>query len=385
MPDTIEPIPECLKEIAHNVHHSPLIHSNLDIFQSIWEDHIEKIKLIIPDICIESNGEALYLGDLSPGCRICKEGTWDCIFTTMECNLDCEFCLRPKDFPKSYAGSIFGAQLEEIAENHSKTIINGISLSGGEPFLKITRMIEWFTWFKNLYPNKYFWLYTNGLLADAESLQKLGNLGIDEIRFNLAATGYDHPAVMKNLALAVQYIPNVTVEIPAVPEHASKLLSSLSKWCELGVKFLNMHELIYEPGTNSETMSGKRKAMIFFDGHRSEISTESRDLTMAVMCKVYKDGLPLAVNDCSMQSKIRQFRGRRQCIAPLVRSDHENLIEGQMLESYCIYQGENVHFFHPNLLDDMRKQHPDYGLVRLVRTAPLSLKDPGRWITFEKL
>jgi hypothetical protein len=33
----------------------------------------------------------------------------------------------------------------------------------------------------------------------------------------------------------------------------------------------------------------------------------------------------------------------------------------------------------------MLQRHPDYRFVRLARTAPLSLKDSGRWITWEEL
>ena len=103
------------------------------------------------------------------------------------------------------------------------------------------------------------------------------------------------------------------------------------------------------------------------------------------MQKIHKENLPLAVNDCSMQSKVRQLRGRRQSIAPLVKSNYENLVDGDLLESCCAYQGDDIQFFPLDCLEEMRQMYPDYYFVRLIRTAPLSLKDPGRWISFEKL
>ena len=132
-------------------------------------------------------------------------------------------------------------------------------------------------------------------------------------------------------------------------------------------------------------MPGSRRAVIFLDGHRCEINPNSRALTLAVMCKAHEKNLPLAINDCSMHSKVRQLRGRRRSIASLVKSNHENFIDDDVLETYCCYQDNDVQFFIPDFIEEMRQQYPDYHFVRLTRTAPLSLKDPGRWISFERL
>ena len=379
-------MPARLRVIYEEVSQLQQERSNVDKLRPTWEEYVSRARQQISDIHVEAEGEIVYLRGLSPGCRICKEGTWDCIFTTMRCNLDCEFCYSPHAIPRDYAGSVFGTTPEQVAENHARTCITGISFSGGEPLVDAQKLFEWVAWFTSRHPDKYYWVYTNGLLADEEKLRRLGELGVEEIRFNTAAIGYDHPTVMRNLATAARLIPNVTIEIPAIPEHASKLLSCLAEWCALGVRFLNLHELIYEPGTNSASMPGARRVIITADGHRTEINPESRDLTLAVMKRVQDENLPLAVNDCSMQSKIRQLRGRRRSLAPLVKAPHERLVEDRVYESYCAYRGEEeVYFFHPDSLREMRQRYSDYQFVRLVRTAPLSLNDRGRWIAFEEL
>jgi pyruvate formate-lyase activating enzyme-like uncharacterized protein len=380
-----ETMPARLRQIYEEARRHPPEGANLHTLQPLWEAHLSKARQQLPDIHVEGEGEVLYLGALSPGCRVCKEGTWDCIFTTMRCNLDCAFCYSPHAIPRDYAGSVFGTTPQQIAGNHAKTRITGISFSGGEPFVDVSRLFDWLAWFAVRFPDKYYWVYTNGLLADRENLRRLGELGVDEVRFNLAATGYDHPTVMKNLKAAARLIPNVTVEIPAIPEHAAKLLSCLADWSALGVKFLNLHELMYEPGTNSASMPGARRAIVTADGHRSEINPESRALTLAVMQQVQDEGLPLAVNDCSLQSKIRQLRGRRQSLAPLVKAPHEKTIGGEVYESYCAYRGEEVRFFHPDSLGEMQRRYPDHEFVRLARMAPLSLQDGGRWIACERI
>ncbi len=384
-PALTEAMPARLKAIYEVVSQLQEESPNLDSLRGTWESHVAQAKRQIQELNVEAGGEALYLGDLSPGCRACKDGTWDCVFTTMGCNLDCEFCYSPHAIPRDYTGSTFGTSPAQITANHAKTRITGVSFSGGEPFADAPKLFEWVAWFKNRHPDRYYWVYTNGLLADEERLRRLAELGIDEIRFNLAATGYDHPRVMENLAAAAQVIPNVTVEIPSIPGDADKLLACLATWCALGVRFLNLHELMYEPGTNSASMAGARRAIVTVDGHYSEINPESRALTLAAMKKVQDDDLPMSVNDCSLQSKIRQLRGRRRSVLPLVKAPYERLVEDEALESYCAYRGEEARFFHPDSLSDMRQRYPGYQFVRLARTAPLSVQDGGRWISFERV
>jgi len=382
---SIEGMPTRLRTIYDEVSRFRPEPSTLPALQQAWSEHVSRLRQEIEGVHVEADGEIVYLGGLSPGCRTCKDGTWDCIFTTMRCNLNCEFCYSPHAIPREYAGSVFGATPAQIAGNYARTHVTGVSFSGGEPFTDTPKLLEWAAWFKSRYPGKYYWVYTNGLLAGEEALRQLGDLGVDEMRFNAAATGYDHPTVMKNIAAAARFIPNVTVEIPAIPEHATKLLACLADRSAASVRFLNLHELIYEPGTNSASMPGARQPIVTADGHRSEINSHSRALTLAVMARVRQEHLPLSVNDCSMQSKLRQLRGRQRSLAPLVQAPYERLVADQVYECYCAYQGEEVHFFHPDSLDEMRQRYPDHQFVRLARTTPLALNNRGRWIAFEKL
>jgi pyruvate formate-lyase activating enzyme-like uncharacterized protein len=379
-------IPHRLREIYEQVNADRTIACNLDALQPIWQAHVSAVRRQIPGVHVEAEGEILHLGELSPGCQACKEGTWDCVFTTMRCNLDCAFCYSPHAIPRDYTGSAFGTTREEIGQNQAGTHITATSFSGGEPFVEKDRLFDWTGWFTNQYPDRYYWVYTNGLLVDAESLQTLGALGIDEIRFNMAATGYNHPTVMAHLEAAVSCIPNVTVEIPAMPKDAAKLLSCLADWSALGIRFLNLHELMYEPGTNSASMPGARQVIVTADGHCTEINLESRSVTLAVLRHVRDKDLALSVNDCSMQSKIRQLRGRRRSLAPLLKAPYERLVDDQFYECFCAYWGEeDLSFFHPDSLSLMRQRLPHHDFVRLVRTAPLSIRDAGRWIAFEEL
>lgn len=381
---TTNTMPEHLKVIHDRVERLRLPASNLDALRPAWAAHTSRVREQVPDVHLEDEGEILFLGELSPGCRACKQGTWDCIFVTMHCNLDCAFCYSPHAISKNYLGSAFGNTPEQIAANYARTEITGVSFSGGEPFMQIGRLLDWATWFRERYPTKYYWVYTNGLLAEEKYTRELAARGLDEIRFNMAATGYDHPTVIAHLAAAARWIPNVTVEIPAIPEHAGKLFSSLALWAAIGVRFLNLHELMYEPGTNSALMGGTRQPIVTLDGHYSEINPHSRALTLAAMEHVQQEKLPLSVNDCSLQSKIRQLRGRRRSLAPLTKAPHEKLVRDEVYESYCAFCDDTSLYVHPEDIA-LWKERRDYRLVHIVRTAPLSLDDRGMWISFQEL
>ena len=358
---------------------------NLAALKKAWQASLAMAREQVPGICIESDGEIVHFGGISPGCAACKAGTWDCIFITQRCNLNCEFCISPQALPLDIAGSAFGNTPEQIAGKYASTRITGVSFSGGEPFLEPRKLLEWVAWFRKHQPGQYTWVYTNGLLAEAGFLHELGKLGLDEIRFNTAATNYNHPTVMKNLAAAAACIPNVTVEIPAIPAHEGRLFAHLAEWSARGVKYLNLHELIYEPGSLSWSMAGKRQMIILADGHRTGINPDSRDLTLRVIKKVAEENLPLRVNDCSLQSKMLQIRGRRRSLSPLTRESCERLLGDEALESYCVYRDENdYHFIHPDCLSEARSRFPGDRVVRLVREAPLSLQSRKRWLTLEE-
>ena len=357
--------------------------SNIVELQSAWEQYLHNLNTLIPDISVLDSGEVVYLGKLSAGCQACKDGTWDCIFITMRCNLACEFCYSPYAIEDNFIGSVFGSEPEQIAQKYEKIPIQGVSFSGGEPFLERTRLFDWISFFTSSFPEKYFWVYTNGLLVTKDDIDHLCKLGIDEIRFNVAATGYNNPLVMDNISYAASLIHHVTIEIPSIPEHRGLVLENLAEWDRLGVHYLNLHELIYEPNTNSASMAGTRRSFVNTDGHYSQFNPQSRLLTLEVMQRVTEEDLTISVNDCSMQSKLRQLRNRRRNISTFEMQSYEKFVGGDSYVTCCAYLGESFFFFHPDRLDKIRDSHPDHQLIRLSRTAPLSFQEQPRWSFIE--
>jgi len=227
-----------------------------------------------------------------------------------------------------------------------------------------------------------------GILLAAAQVQILSPGEIaDELDLSIKTVEFHRSQVMKNMAAASDHIPNVTVEIPAVPEDGPKLLSSLEKWALLGVKYLNMHELMYESDTNAATMEGQRQSIRTGAGHLVSFNPASRRLTLSVMQKAREKGYPLSVNDCSLQSKIRQVHGTRKALTPLLLGEHEKFVGYEVYETCCAFRDKNdVHFFHPDSMPEMRSHFSkDYRFYKLARTAPVSIKDKGRWVSFEEI
>jgi len=379
-------LPDQFASIRQGVLENKLPKPYLGELEAIWHQYLEQLRELVPNVYIEEDGESVYLGQLSPGCRSCKNGTWDCIFLSNACNLACSFCCSPQNIPQDYRGSAFGETIEQIHSNYQKTDIQGISFSGGEPFQDKAILFQWFSAFTERFPEKYYWVYTNGLLVEEDDLKRLSVAGLDEIRFNTDATGYNHPLVLRNLELAARHLPIVTVEIPAIPWHRKKLISSLKLWSDCGVQILNLHELMYEPGTKAASLKGKRIPFVTLDGHFTEVAPVSRFLTLAVMKFVSNERLPLSVNDCSMQSKLRQLRGRKRSLIPLTKQHYElACADGTYLTTYVSLEGEEGFFVHPDLYGENRSTMTGGRAYNVKRSQPLSLTDPGRWLSVEEI
>ncbi|HEX3006161.1 MAG TPA: hypothetical protein VHO90_00940, partial [Bacteroidales bacterium] len=51
-------------------------------------------------------------------------------------------------------------------------------------------------------------------------------------------------------------------ECPAVPAEESKLLKSLKSWESVGIRYINLHELMYEPGTPSSLLDWDKVGLV---------------------------------------------------------------------------------------------------------------------------
>ncbi len=234
---------------------------------------------------------------LSPGCRICGEGNWSCLFINNRCNADCFYCPAPQDqHAEPSTNNLTFSHPGDYLDYLEKFNFKGCSISGGEPFLVFDKTIRYIRAIKNRFgSDMYVWLYTNGLLADEPRLAALRDAGLDEIRFDIAALGYN----AEKPALAARFIPNVTVEIPAVPHHFDRLLKALPLLGKAGVKFLNLHQMRCT-AHNAEKLLKRGYTFI----HAGKLLVAESEITaLKVMLKAFEENLPIQINYCSFVFK----------------------------------------------------------------------------------
>lgn len=239
---------------------------------------------------------------LSRGCQCCKKGTWLNVFVGMRCNLDCLFCGGPavnmrEDGPEGHQnGMSFETFIQTILDQGDK--IGGVSYSGGEPLLYLeSRVIPLAAMLRKRKAGIYQWLYTNGVLTTPDSMKKLADAGIEEVRVDLAATGFDE-GVMNKLSMMRSIVGNVTVQVPSIPEVHYKLVSEkiIPRLIDNGVERLNLQELYVRTARATAYLKDKD---VYYSRLGLLSPTDSRSITAEIMEHVIENKLPILVNDCS--------------------------------------------------------------------------------------
>ncbi len=262
--------------------------------------------------------------NLSPGCRSCKDGRWICIFPSFSCNAECKFCPRlTKEMVEKPLMSQVTMDLLLMAIDSNKDKISGISVSGGELFFKNYGIAkEFIKRVKKCYPHIYLWGYTNGIAAAKDNMQELRDLGLDELRFNLAATDFDQGIIDKVRDYAVKIFPWITVEVPMYGESFHHLISreKLKELAGFGVKQLNLAEVRVPTPESSEDSEISPAARYFLDFEelyqfdymsiRVLSVVQSRLYTYDVLEYAHIQNIDIRINDCSQEAKVVQITGR---------------------------------------------------------------------------
>jgi len=269
-----------------------------------------------PGLNVSCLGTKIHHGPLSPGCRQCADMAWSCLFISGRCNGRCFYCPTPQntdDPPMS--GSVPFHRAQDYADFVRFFGFGGASISGGEPFLDFEKSLAYVQALRRTCgPDLHIWLYTNGILVTENRLRLLAEAGLNEIRFDIGATNYD----LKFASLAAGIVPTVTVEIPAVPEDATRLHSLLPDLCAAGVTHLNLHQLRLTPHNARHLLE---HAYTYVHGPKVTV-LESELCALALVAHAARHKLPLAVNYCSFVYKHRfQAAASRQRFgAPLLES-----------------------------------------------------------------
>lgn len=264
--------------------------------------------------------------NLSHGCKLCTEGSWSCLFITGLCNGGCFYCptnQNEKSIPSTNALQFKTPQ--DYAHYVQKLAFQGVSISGGEPFLDFNKTVEYIKAVREIVGEHiYIWIYTNGLLVTQEKLKVLKDLHVNEIRFDIGADNYS----LKKAQMAISYIPVVTVEIPAIPDELIKLKELTFQMASIGIKHLNLHQLRITPHNFNQLIV---KNYHYIRAEKA-VSIESELTALELIVHVYENHINLPINYCSFIYKHRfQKAAARKKNALLVKENHESITENGYL------------------------------------------------------
>jgi len=255
-------------------------------------------------------------GELTPGCRYCLQGKWTQIRTTTKCNLNCSFCcyFGTKDIPEEeripeemyLIGSnnrlFTETDVRLLFEIQGKKFLEGVAWVHFEP---LTRIDKIFSLMKFIHKKGYHqWLYTNGVLATEENLKKLSDSGLEEIRFNLAATNCSDE-VIKNMGKARKYFKYLCIESPMFTAYYSNFMKKKKMILDTGVDHIHFAELQLFPKTKDNF---KREGITYRykKGYVSPI--KSRQLIYDIFETASRERWKhVVLHDCSNGTKF--FRG----------------------------------------------------------------------------
>jgi hypothetical protein len=172
-------------------------------------------------------------------------------------------------------------------------------------------------------------MYTNGILMTREIAGQLAEAGLDEIRFDIGATGYN----CHKIAAAKGIIPVISVEIPAVPEALPILKQLLPELPQLGVQHLNLHQMRL---TQHNFKHLNERGYTFLHGEKVTV-LDSELTALEILSFVHRNQLSLPVNYCSFVFKHRhQKAAARRRTALFDRGPLESVTQAGFLRKMAL-------------------------------------------------
>lgn len=209
---------------------------------------------------VRNHEKSVYTNRISPSCVACQTGiNSSTFFVSLKCHRDCFYCFNPNQENYEYYREHTRDTIVELDEmRKTNPRMEHLALTGGEPLLHKDETVRFFVHARKLYPNSHMRLYTSGDHIDREILESLKKSGLKEIRFSIRmhdlARGQRH--TYDRIALAREYIPNVMVEMPVLPNTLDEMKNVLRELDSLGIFGINLLEFCF-PLNNAEAYREK--------------------------------------------------------------------------------------------------------------------------------
>lgn len=235
---------------------------------------------------MEKDSSGSFFNYLPEGCRLCYTGAKMVLFITGLCGKNCFYCpvsngRRGKDL--IFANERVVEKDEDIIEEAVSMDALGTGITGGEPLLRLERVIHYIHLLKNMFGDgHHIHLYT-ACAPENEVLESLKSAGLDEIRFHppphlwadINSTPY-----RRSILTASELGLSTGIEIPSISHGLGAILSLLQEV----EGFLNLNELEISE-TNSDEL--KRYGYVPLDDVSSAVAGSKETAESIRMSKIH--------------------------------------------------------------------------------------------------
>lgn len=259
-------------------------------------------------------------------------GAKSVIFATGLCGVGCYYCpISPQRKGRDvvYVNDVVVESPRDLVEEVAASMSEGVGITGGEPLLVITRVVEFIRLLKEVFGSRFHvHLYTSGVGLGEKSLEELINAGLDELRVHVVS-GESLEAVK----LALDFPVDVVVENPAIPGDGERLKKLVSALSSLGVRYVNLNELeVSELNLDSLSLRG------FLVSSSGRSAAGSREAALEVLGWVEERGMEVFVHYCpALYKDVYQYPRRLLRRAIATRRVFEEVVGGlvKWVEADC--------------------------------------------------
>lgn len=343
---------------------------------------------------VRNDAKSVYLNRLSPACQACQLGLGSAtFFISLKCHRNCFFCFNPNQegyehYQTAHRDCV--AELDQIAQSGQR--LEHVALTGGEPLLHRSETIEFFQRANERFPEVYKRLYTTGDQFDAEFGEAFQRAHLDEIRFSLRV--HDSPIArqhtLRQIALAQQYIPNVMVEMPVLPDAMNAMKQILTDLDHLQIFGINLLEFCFPLNNAAEYRERgyrikKRPYRVLYNyGYAGGLPIAgSEEACLDLMDWSIEQKVGLGIHYCSLENKhtgeIYQRHFNRTYAPYLYFSPKDNFLKSAKVfgkdlhrvlpifekNGYHDFQRNREHYFvefHPNMVEKLQAEEIEIGI-----------------------
>jgi pyruvate formate-lyase activating enzyme-like uncharacterized protein len=263
---------------------------------------------------VRNGDKSLYVNRISPSCVACQTGIGSqTFFISLKCHRDCFYCFNPNQENYEFFREHTRDTIDELDDlKKASPRMSHLALTGGEPLLYKDETYHFLEHARELYPGAHTRLYTSGDHIDRLTLESLKRAGLKEIRFSIRMhdLAKGQRRTLDNIALAREYISNVMVEMPILPDTFEEMKEVLVELDGLGIFGINLLELCF-PLHNAEVFREKgykvkaRPFRVLYDyWYAGGLPIAGSELACLDLMEFALDsGLKIGLHYCSLENK----------------------------------------------------------------------------------